>query len=86
VYQGVSRFSALAAGTFVDMDGAIQSDGSLLATRIAVEDPLADLSQLGTSEPVKCFGISCGYRKVFTTNGPASGRSEPRFHYSVFAP
>jgi hypothetical protein len=25
-----------------------------------------DLSQLGTSEPVKCFGISRRYRKVFT--------------------
>ncbi len=41
VYQGVSNFSALAVGTFLDMDGAIQSDGSLLATRIAVEDPTA---------------------------------------------
>jgi hypothetical protein len=36
--QGVSSFSALSAGMFVDMDGALQSDGSLLATRIAVED------------------------------------------------
>jgi len=40
-YQGVGNFSALAAGTFVDMDGAIQADGSLLATRIAVEDSSA---------------------------------------------
>jgi hypothetical protein len=39
VYQGINDFSALAVGTFVDMDVAIQSDGSLLATRIAVEDP-----------------------------------------------
>jgi hypothetical protein len=31
----------LAVGTFIDMDGAIQSDGSVLATRIAVEDPSA---------------------------------------------
>jgi hypothetical protein len=41
VYQGISGFSALAVGTFVDMDGAIQPDGSLLATRVAVEDPSA---------------------------------------------
>lgn len=41
VYQGISGFSALAVGTFVNMDGALQSDGSLLATRIAVEDPSA---------------------------------------------
>lgn len=38
VYQGINGFSALTAGTFVDMDAAIQSDGSQLATRIAVED------------------------------------------------
>jgi hypothetical protein len=41
VFQGVSGFSALAPGLFLDVDGAIQSDGSLLATRIAVEDPSA---------------------------------------------
>ena len=41
VYQGISGSSALTVGTFVNMDGAIQADGSLLATRIAVEDPSA---------------------------------------------
>jgi hypothetical protein len=41
VYQGIGNFSAVAVGTFVDMDGAIQADGSLLATRVAVEDPSA---------------------------------------------
>lgn len=41
VFQGVSGFSDLAAGTFVDLDGEIQADGSLVATRIAVEDPNA---------------------------------------------
>jgi len=40
-YQGIGSFSALAVGTLVDMDGAVQPDGSLLATRIAVEDPSA---------------------------------------------
>jgi hypothetical protein len=40
-YQGISNFSALTVGTFVDMDGAIQSDGSVLATRISVEDTSA---------------------------------------------
>jgi hypothetical protein len=40
-YQGISNFSALAVGTFVDMDGTIQPNGSLLASRIAVEDPSA---------------------------------------------
>jgi hypothetical protein len=41
IYQGIGNFSALAVGTFVDLDGAIQQDGSLLTTRIAVEDPSA---------------------------------------------
>lgn len=41
LYQGIGNFSAIAVGTFVDMDGAIQSDGSLLAARIAVEDQSA---------------------------------------------
>ncbi|MHB8216383.1 MAG: DUF5666 domain-containing protein [Candidatus Sulfotelmatobacter sp.] len=39
--QGVGSFSALSAGMFVNMDGGLQPDGSLLATRIAVEDPSA---------------------------------------------
>lgn len=38
VYQGVSGLSAIAAGMSIEMDTAIQSDGSLLATRVGVED------------------------------------------------
>ena len=41
VFQGVSGASALSPGMFLNMDGAIQSDGSLLATRIEVEDSSA---------------------------------------------
>jgi hypothetical protein len=41
LFQGVSGGSALSPGTFLIMDGAIQSDGTLLATRIAVEDSTA---------------------------------------------
>lgn len=41
VFQGISNFSGLAVGTFVNMDGAIQPDGSLVASRIAVEDAAA---------------------------------------------
>jgi hypothetical protein len=41
LYQGIGSFSALAVGMLIDMDGAIQSDGSLLATRIAAYDPAA---------------------------------------------
>jgi hypothetical protein len=38
VYQGISGFSSLLAGMAVDVDVAIQSDGSLLATRVGVDD------------------------------------------------
>src|SRR5882724_7937267 len=39
VYQGIGNFSALAAGMIVNLDLMHQSDGSLLATRIEVDDP-----------------------------------------------
>lgn len=41
VYQGVNDLSTLAAGMFVDLDAAIQADGSHLATRVAVYDQAA---------------------------------------------
>jgi hypothetical protein len=41
VFQGVSGASALSPGMFLNVDGAIQSDGSLLAARIALEDSSA---------------------------------------------
>ncbi|MGD0731486.1 MAG: hypothetical protein ABR956_09480 [Terracidiphilus sp.] len=45
VYQGIAGSAQLSAGTPVDMDATIQSDGSPLATRIAVYDTsTADLT------------------------------------------
>jgi Domain of unknown function (DUF5666) len=41
VFQGVSGASTLSAGMFLNLDGAIQSDGSLLATRIELDDSSA---------------------------------------------
>ena len=58
VFQGVSDFPALANGIFVNMDGALQPDGTLAATRIAVEDLSAlnmftgPLMQVGSEVPV----------------------------------
>jgi len=37
-FQGIANLSAITPNTFVDIDGAIQADGSLLATRIASYD------------------------------------------------
>jgi len=47
VFQGINSFAGLAAGTFVNLDGVVQSDGSLAATRIAVEDPAATSVEIG---------------------------------------
>lgn len=46
-YQGIGGFASLAPGTFVNIDLALQSDGSLLATRIEVEDPSATNVMIG---------------------------------------
>ena len=37
-YQGIGSAAALAAGMAVDLDGTLQADGSVLATRVAVPD------------------------------------------------
>ena len=47
LYQGISGFSLLTAGSLINMDAAIQSDGSHLARRIAVQDP--DITNLSAS-------------------------------------
>jgi hypothetical protein len=59
IYQGVATFSTLVAGMPVDMDLAIQPDGSLMATRVSVSDAnptnLTDVNgpvmQVAASEP-----------------------------------
>lgn len=38
LYQGISGISALAVGSFLDMDGTLQSDGSMIATRVYSAD------------------------------------------------
>jgi hypothetical protein len=58
VYQGINSFAGLALGTHVDLDGAVQPDGSLIATRIEAEDLTATSDMTGpllfvdTAEPV----------------------------------
>lgn len=46
-WQGVSAFADLQEGTFVDLDGAIQGDGSIAATRVAIADLAAVNVQRG---------------------------------------
>ena len=47
VYMGINGFSDLAAGMFVNFDLALQADGSLLATRVEVDDPSASNVMVG---------------------------------------
>ena len=46
VFQGITNSSQLATGLAVDIDGSVQTDGSLLATRIAVYDTEATNTSL----------------------------------------
>lgn len=46
-FQGLAAFSTLTASTLINLDVAIQSDGSLLATRIEVDDLAAPTTSIG---------------------------------------
>jgi hypothetical protein len=46
-YQGVAAFTSLSANLLVNFDAAVQSDGSLLATRVEVDDPTAPGAAIG---------------------------------------
>jgi hypothetical protein len=41
IFQNVPVLSSITVGTLVDLDAAVQADGSLLATRVQVNDPAA---------------------------------------------
>lgn len=59
VYQGsVTSFSELAMGTFLDMDGTVQPDGSLVASRIEVEDPSAINAMNGPLQSGPKLGVT----------------------------
>jgi hypothetical protein len=64
VFQGVESTSALAIGMPVDMDMAIEPDGSLLATRVAVYD--TDTTNLSLAfGPSIAIYPSGGYQAVY---------------------
>jgi hypothetical protein len=56
LFQGISSFSALAPNLLFSFDAAIQSDGSLLATRIEVDDPSA-VTGVGGPFTIPVIGI-----------------------------
>jgi hypothetical protein len=58
VFQGISGAAALAPNMLFTFDAAIQSDGSLLATRIEVDDPAAVAAVVGPfTIPVVAPGV-----------------------------
>ena len=72
VYQGIGNFSALAAGMIANLDLTLQSDGSLLATRIEVDDPGAP--NVLTGPPRR----RCSARKTRSSTWAAQMRSSTR--------
>jgi hypothetical protein len=57
IYQGVNGFEALAAGMALELDAAVEPDGSLLSTRVAVIDADPTNITIGTG-PVMFVGAS----------------------------
>jgi hypothetical protein len=91
VYQGINGFSLLTPGTFVDMDAAIQSDGSQLAMRIAVQDTdttnlsasTGPILQIADSQPT-LFGFEREHQGYLTTSRQASAFLPYNFGSVVF--
>ena len=60
VFQGIGNAQGLAAGVPMDFDGTLQSDGSVLATRVSVPDTnttdltvnMGPLTQVAATEPI----------------------------------
>lgn len=77
VWQGIANLGALTAGMFVDLDGAIQPDGSVLATRIEVTDASAVNVERG---PLLLVNAATPVFDVYDLEGqgkgPFSGYSE----------
>src|SRR5258706_4069402 len=76
-FYGTAGFAGLQAGSFVDLDGAVQSDGSLVASRISVHDPTAlnvmfgPAAQIGGTGPT-FFSFSIGSQGVDYDKTPFS--------------
>lgn len=67
LYQGINGSSGLAMGTFVNVDLALQLDGSFLATRIEVEDANATNVMIGPVATI--YGPSTAFSNTFVDVG-----------------
>lgn len=95
VFQGISGVSGLSVGNFVELDGLIQSDGSVAATRIAVNDLSAvnaftgPVAQIAASTPrVAAFGrlqqgvLAPGPNGTYIGGTPSFDTTSPVFQVS----
>jgi len=89
VLQGIDGLDSLAVGMFVDLDGAIQADGSVLATRVSVADPAAVdvrrgpvLSVFTGSIPIVTIRPVAGQGKDGLVDDEAYDFSTTTFHIS----
>jgi hypothetical protein len=90
-YQNINGFSLLTSGTFVDMDAAIQSDGSQLATRIAVQDTDTNNTSVSTGPVLQTNAVEpilVGFRRqqqgYLTTSGQGAIWNYFNFGGTVF--
>jgi hypothetical protein len=70
VFQGVGNAQGLAAGVPVDLDGTLQADGSVLATRVAVPD--ADTTDLTVNQG-PLMQVAAAYPVLEQANQSAEG-------------
>jgi hypothetical protein len=88
IYKGISGFSALTMGMFLDMDVTIQADGTQLATRVEVEDVDTTNQSVSTGPLLQ---ISSGQPTLFAFGRQnqgflrASGRAGELMPYSFGA-
>ncbi len=84
-WQGIANLAGLTAGSFVDLDGALQPDGSVVVTRVAVMDPAAVNVQRG---PIVYVGSST-YTELEMFPRQGQGKDQPgageRFNFAAAA-
>jgi hypothetical protein len=88
VFEGVNGVSTLSPGMFLNVDGAIQTDGSLLATRVALEDSSAINDSSGpvlfvdSAVPVLTFYGRTELGSLVADNGLSLYFDTPDFDFS----
>ena len=83
VYQGIGNLSALAAGMIANVDLTLQSDGSLLATRIEVDDSSATNVLAGPIGTV--FGLQSEIVELGRTNEEFNQSSVPGSNFFPYS-